>query len=93
MRFMILIKSNAQMEAGEQPDEALKAELGRFNEELSRAGVLVSSDGLLPSTSGARVKFSGDRHTVIDGPFPETKELIAGLWLWEVRSKNEAIEG
>ncbi len=92
MRFMILIKSNPEMEAGNLPDEEVKAELGKFNEELTRAGVMLGAEGLLPSSTGARVKFSGDKHTVIDGPFPETKELIAGFWLLEVASQEKAIE-
>ena len=92
MRYMILIKSNPEMETGVLPDEPLKAELARFMEELNRAGVLRGSEGLLPSSTGARVVFSGEKRTVLDGPFPETKELIAGFWLWDVESREEAIE-
>jgi hypothetical protein len=91
MRFMILIKSSPEMEAGVFPDPKVKAVLAKFSEELTKAGVMLGAEGLLPSVTGARVKFSGEKHTVIDGPFPETKELIAGFWLWEVKSKEEAI--
>ena len=92
MRFVVLIKSNPGMEAGILPDEELRAEMGTFNEELTRAGVLLAAEGLLPSSEGVRVKFLGEKTTVIDGPFAETKELIAGFWLLEVKSKEEAIE-
>ncbi|XXT16739.1 YciI family protein [Sorangium sp. So ce429] len=92
MRFMILIKATKDSEAGVIPSEQLLTEMGKFNEELVKAGVLVAGDGLHPSAKGARVRFSGDKRTVIDGPFAETKELIAGFWIWEVKSKEEAIE-
>ncbi|WP_437304053.1 YciI family protein [Sorangium sp. So ce388] len=92
MRFMILIKATKDSEAGVMPSEQLLTEMGKFNEELVKAGVMVAGDGLHPSAKGARVRFSGDKRTVIDGPFAETKELIAGFWMWEVKSKEEAIE-
>jgi hypothetical protein len=92
MRFMILIKADEHSEAGVLPDEQLLTEMGKFNEELVKAGVMLAGEGLHPSSRGARVKFSGEQRTVIDGPFAETKELIAGFWLWEVASKEEAIE-
>ncbi|AUX45579.1 dehydrogenase [Sorangium cellulosum] len=92
MRFMILIKATKDSEAGVMPSEQLLIEMGKFNEELVKAGVMVAGDGLHPSSKGARVRFSGDKRTVIDGPFAETKELIAGYWIWEVKSKEEAIE-
>jgi hypothetical protein len=89
---MILIKADKNSEAGVLPDEQLLTEMGKFNEELVKAGVMLAGEGLHPSSKGARVKFSGEQRTVIDGPFPETKELIAGFWLWQVNSKEEAIE-
>ncbi len=92
MRFMIIIKANKDSEAGVMPDEKMLAEMGKFNEELVKAGVMLAGEGLHPSSKGARVKFSGDKRTVIDGPFAETKELIAGFWIWQVKSKEEAIE-
>jgi len=92
MRFMIIIKADKSTEAGVMPDEKLFTEMGKFNEELVNAGIMLAGDGLQPSSKGARVKFSGDKRTVIDGPFPETKELIAGFWIWKVKSKEEAIE-
>jgi hypothetical protein len=92
MRFMILIKADKNSEAGVMPDEQLLTEMGKFNEALVNAGILLAGEGLHPSSKGARVKFSGEQRTVIDGPFPETKELIAGFWLWQVNSKEEAIE-
>jgi len=92
MRFMIIVKATKDSEAGIMPSEKLLAEMGKFNEELAKAGVLLAGDGLHPSSKGARVRFSGSKRTVIDGPFNETKELIAGFWLWEVKSKEEAIE-
>ena len=92
MRFMILVKADKNSEAGMLPDEKLLTEMGKYNEELAKAGVLLAAEGLQPSSKGARVKFSGDKRTVIDGPFAETKELIAGYWLWQVKSKEEAIE-
>ena len=92
MRFMILIKADKNSEAGVLPDEKLLTDMGKFNEELVKAGVMLSGEGLQPSSKGARVKFSGSKRTVIDGPFAETKELIAGFWIWQVKSKEEAIE-
>jgi hypothetical protein len=92
MRFMILVKADKNSEAGVLPDEKLLTEMGKFNEELVKAGVMLAGEGLQSSTKGARVKFSGSKRTVIDGPFAETKELIAGFWLWQVKSKEEAIE-
>jgi len=92
MRFMILIKASKESEAGTLPGEQLLTEMGRFNEELVRAGVLLAGEGLQPSSKGARVKFAGGKRTVVDGPFAETKELIAGFWLWQVKSIDEAIE-
>jgi hypothetical protein len=92
MRFMVLVKADKDSEAGVLPDEKLLTEMGRFNEELVKAGVMLAGEGLHPSSKGARVKFSGDKRTVIDGPFAESKELIAGFWLWEVNSLEEAIE-
>jgi hypothetical protein len=92
MRFMILIKADKDSEAGVMPDERLLTEMGQFNEELVKAGIMLAGEGLHPSSKGARVRFSGAKRTVIDGPFAETKELIAGFWLWQVKSKEEAIE-
>jgi hypothetical protein len=92
MRFMVIVKANKDSEAGVMPSEELLTEMGKFNEELSKAGVLLAGEGLHPSSKGARVKFSGANRTVIDGPFAETKELVAGFWLWQVKSKEEAIE-
>ena len=92
MRFMILVKATKASEAGVLPEEKLLAEMGKFNEELVKAGVMLAGEGLQPSSKGARVKFSGTKRTVIDGPFPETKELVAGYWIWKVKSKEEAIE-
>ena len=92
MRFMILIKADANTEAGVMPGEQLLTEMGRFNEELVNAGIMQAGEGLHPSSKGARVRFSGDKRTVIDGPFAETKELIAGFWIWKVNSLQEAIE-
>jgi hypothetical protein len=92
MRFMVLVKANKSSEAGELPDEKMFAEMGKYNEELAKAGVLLAGEGLHPSSKGARVRFSGDKRTVIDGPFAETKELIAGFWMFQVKSKAEAIE-
>ena len=92
MRFMVLVKADKNTEAGALPDEKLLTEMGNFNEELAKAGVLVAGEGLHPSSKGARVHFSGSKRTVIDGPFAETKELVAGYWLWNVKSKEEAIE-
>ena len=92
MRFMILVKATKDSEAGVMPSVQLLTEMGKFNEELVKAGVMLAGEGLQPSSKGARVKFSGSKRTVIDGPFAETKELIAGFWLWQVKSKKEAIE-
>jgi hypothetical protein len=92
MRFMILVKATRESEAGEMPSEQMLTAMGNFNEELVKAGVLLAGEGLHPSSKGARVRFSGDQRTVIDGPFAETKELIAGYWLFQVKSKEEAIE-
>ena len=92
MRFLILVKASKDSEAGVLPDEKLLTEMGQFNEELVKAGVMLTGEGLQPSSKGARVKFSGAKRTVIDGPFAETKELIAGFWLWQVKSREEAIE-
>ena len=92
MRFLILVKASKDTEAGVLPDEKLFTEMGQFNEELVKAGVLLVAEGLQPSSKGARVKFSGVKRTVIDGPFAETKEVVAGFWLWQVKSREEAIE-
>ena len=92
MRFMIIVKADKNSEAGVLPDEKLLTEMGKFNEELVKAGVMLAGEGLQPSSKGARVKFSGSKRIVTDGPFAETKELITGFWLWQVKSKEEAIE-
>ena len=92
MRFMIIVKATKDSEAGVMPDEKLLAAMGKFNEELAKAGVMLAGDGLQPSSKGARVRFSGPKRTVVDGPFAETKELVAGFWIWKVKSKEEAIE-
>jgi hypothetical protein len=92
MRFMVIVKANKSSEAGVLPDEKLLRDMGNYNEELAKAGVLLAGEGLHPSSKGARVRFSGTKRTVIDGPFSETKELIAGFWLIQVKSKEEAIE-
>ena len=92
MRFMIIVKAHKDSEAGIMPDEKLLSEMGKFNEELVKAGIMLAGEGLHPSSRGTRVRFSGRDRTVIDGPFSETKELIAGFWLWQVKSKEEAIE-
>jgi len=89
---MIIVKATKNSEAGVLPDEKLLTEMGKYNEELAKAGVLLAAEGLQPTSKGARVRFSGDKRTVIDGPFAETKELIAGYWLWQVKSKEEAIQ-
>jgi hypothetical protein len=91
-RFMILIKADKNSEAGVMPDEKLLTEMGNFNEELVKAGVMLAGEGLQPSSKGARVRFSGEKRTVLDGPFAEAKELIAGFWIWQVKSLDEAIE-
>jgi hypothetical protein len=92
MRFMVLVKANKDSEAGVLPDEKALTAMGKFNEELLKAGVMLAGEGLQASSKGTRVRFSGSKRTVIDGPFAETKELIAGFWLWQVKSKEEAIE-
>ena len=92
MRFMIMVKASKDSEAGKMPSEKLLAAMGKFNEELVGAGIMLAGEGLQPSSKGARVRFVGTKRTVIDGPFTESKELIAGFWLWKVRSKEEAIE-
>ena len=92
MRLMVLIKANEQYEAGQMADEKLLTEMGKFNEELVKAGVLLAGEGLHPSSKGARIRFSGSKRSVIDGPFTETKELVAGYWIIQVKNKAEAIE-
>ena len=92
MRFMVIVKASEESEAGVMPDEKILTEMGKYNEELVNAGVMLAGEGLHPSSKGVRVRFDGDRRTVIDGPFGETKELIAGFWLWQVKSMDEAIE-
>jgi hypothetical protein len=92
MRFMVMVRATRNSEAGVMPGEDLLAAMGRFNQELIDAGVMLSGDGLQPSAKGARVKFSNGKRTVVDGPFAETKELIAGFWIWQCKSKDEAIE-
>ena len=92
MRFMVMVRADKNTEAGALPDLKLLTEMGKYNEELVKAGVMLAGEGLQPSSKGARVKFSGSKQTVTDGPFAETKELIAGFWLWKVKSKEEAIE-
>ena len=93
MRFMVIVKATAESEkGGALPDPQLLADMGKYNEELIKAGILLAMDGLHPSSKGARVKFSGKSRTVVDGPFTETKELVAGFWLWQVKSLEEAIE-
>jgi hypothetical protein len=92
MRFAILVKADKNSEAGVLPDQKLLADMGKYNEELVKAGIMLAGEGLQPSSKGARVRFSGKNRTVIDGPFSETKELVAGFWLWQCKSKEEAIE-
>jgi hypothetical protein len=92
MRFMVIVKANKDSEAGVLPDEKLLTEMGKYNQELAKAGVLLAGEGLQASSKGARVRFSGEKRTVIPGPFPETKDLIAGFWIFQVKSKDEAIE-
>ena len=92
MRFMVMIKANQDSENGVMPSERLLAEMGRFNEELVKAGVMLAGEGLHPSSKGARVRFSGSKRSVVDGPFAETKELIAGFWIWQCKSLADAIE-
>jgi hypothetical protein len=92
MRVMVIVKASKESEAGQMPTEQLLAEMGKYNEELVKAGVLVGMEGLHPSSKGKRVRFSGRQRTVLDGPFSESKELIAGFWLWQVKSMDEAVE-
>src|SRR5919199_2136808 len=92
MRFMVMVKATRETEAGVLPSTELLAAMGKYNEELVKAGVMLAGEGLQPSSKGARIKFSGTKRTVIDGPFTESKELVAGFWLWQCRSKEEAIE-
>ena len=92
MRFMVIVKATKNSEAGVMPNEQLLADMGKYNEELVKAGIMQAGEGLHPSSRGKRVKFSGDKRTVTDGPFAETKELIAGFWLWQCKSMDEAIE-
>jgi hypothetical protein len=92
MRVMVIVKANKESEAGALPDKQILEKMGKFNEELIKAGVMLAGEGLQASSKGKRVRFSGDKRTVIDGPFAETKELIAGFWLWQVRSMDEAVE-
>lgn len=92
MRFMVLVKADENSEAGGMPSKEMLTEMGKYNEQLAKAGVMLAGEGLHPSSKGARVRFSGDKRTVIDGPFAESKELVGGFWLWQVKSKEEAIE-
>jgi hypothetical protein len=92
MRFMVMVKATKNSEAGALPSRDLLAEMGRFNEELIKAGIMLAGEGLRPSSEGARVRFGGGKRTVIDGPFTETNELVAGFWLWQCKSKQEALE-
>ena len=92
MRFLVVVKASPESEAGVMPNEKDLTEMGKFNEELVKAGVMLAGEGLHPSSKGVRVKFDGKKRTVIDGPFAETKELVAGFWIWQVKSKEEAIE-
>ena len=92
MRFMVIVKANEESEAGVLPDEKILGAMGKYNEELVKAGVMLAGEGLHPSSKGVRIKFEGGKRTVTDGPFAETKELVAGFWLWQVKSNEEAIE-
>jgi len=92
MRFMVMVKATRNSEAGFMPSEQLLTDMGKYNEELAKAGIMLSGDGLQPSSKGARVRFSGKNRTVVDGPFAETKELVAGFWIWQCKSMQEAIE-
>ena len=92
MRVMVMVKANKDSEAGVMPEQKLLAEMGKYNEELVKAGIMLDGEGLKPSSEGKRVRFSGDKRTVVDGPFAETKELVAGYWIWKVKSMDEAIE-
>jgi hypothetical protein len=92
MRFMVIVKADQNSETGALPDEKLLTEMGKFNDQLVKAGVMLAGEGLQPSSKGARVKFAGGKQTVTEGPFPETKQLVAGFWLWQVKSREEAID-
>src|SRR5687767_5742793 len=92
MRVMVIVKASNNSEAGKMPTEKLLADMGKFNEDLAKAGIMLAGEGLQPSSKGKRVHFSGEKKTVVDGPFTETKELIAGFWLWQVKSMDEALE-
>src|SRR5918992_5565739 len=92
MRFMVIVKASPESEAGALPDEKVLTEMGRFNEELVKAGVMLAGEGLQASSKGARIRFEGKRRTVVDGPFAESKELVAGFWVWQTKSREEAIE-
>ena len=92
MRFMVMVKATKDSEAGVMPTKELLTAMGKYNEELAKAGIMLAGDGLQPSSKGARVRFSGKNRTVVDGPFAETKELVAGFWIWQVKSRQEAIE-
>ena len=92
MRFMVIVKATKDSEAGILPTEKLLTDMGKYNEELAKAGIMLAGDGLQPSSKGARVRFSGSKRTVVDGPFAETKELVAGYWVWQVKSMEEAVE-
>jgi hypothetical protein len=92
MRFMVIVKANKDSEAGKMPSNDLLAAMGNYNEELVKAGVMLAGEGLQPSAKGARVRFSGKKRTVIEGPFPETDQLVAGFWLWQTKSKQDAID-
>ena len=92
MRFVVMVKATKDSEAGKMPSTKLLEEMGQFNEELVKAGIMLAGEGLHPSSNGVRVRFNGDTRTVIDGPFTETKELVAGFWIWQVKSREEAIE-
>jgi hypothetical protein len=92
MRFAILVKATKGSESGAMPDQRIFEEMGKYNEELVKAGIMLAGEGLQPSSKGARIKFTGNKRSVIDGPFPETKELVAGFWIWKVKSREEAIE-
>jgi hypothetical protein len=92
MKFMILVKADKNSEAGRMPDEKLLTEMGKYNEELAKGGIMLAGEGLHPTSKGVRVRFSSGKHTVTNGPFPESKDLIADFWVWQVKSKDEAIE-
>jgi hypothetical protein len=92
MKFMIVVKADKHSEAGRMPDEKLLTEMGKYNEQLAKAGIMLAAEGLYPTSKGARVKFTGGKHIVTTGPFPESKDLIAGFWIWQVKSKDEVID-